>query len=38
MAHNLGLSNFDFELAGDIVWQKLEGYDYKVKKIKSAKL
>lgn len=37
MAHNLGLSNFDFELAGDIVWQKLEGYDYKVKKIKSAK-
>ena len=36
MAHNLGLSNFDFELAGDITYRRLEGSKYKAKIIRKA--
>lgn len=36
MAHNLGLSNYDFELAGDIAYRRLEGSKYKAKMIRKA--
>ncbi len=36
MAHNLGLSNYDFELAGDITYRRLEGSKYKAKMIRKA--
>ncbi len=33
MAHSLGLSNYDFELAGNITERRLEGTKYKVKMV-----